>query len=173
MTWQIDTQHSSIQFTVRHMMISKVRGRFDSFSGSIDLNEEFPEQTVVDVQIDAATINTREEQRDGHLMSPDFLDVENFPTITFRSTGVERIGSNAAKLNGELTIRGVTKPVTLDVAYQGQATSPWGATSVGFEASTTINRKDWGLNWNQALETGGILVGEEVKIDIEMELVKQ
>ena len=173
MAWQIDNAHSEIQFSVRHMMISKVRGSFENFTGEIELSEENPAAATVDVTVDMASINTREGQRDGHLKSPDFFDVENYPTMRFVSTGVERTGDKSAKLHGNLTIRDVTKPLTLDVEYQGMAKSPWGTTSAGFTASGKLNRKDWGLNWNQALETGGVLVGEEVTINIEVELVKQ
>lgn len=173
MAWQIDGSHSEIQFSVRHMMISKVRGTFESFSGNVELNESNPEAAVVDVTVDLNSINTRDAQRDGHLRSADFFDVENHPQAHFRSTKVERVDSKHAKLFGDLTIRGVTKPVTLDVTYEGSAKSPWGTTSAGFSASGKFNRKDWGLNWNQALETGGVLVGEEVQLNIEVELVKQ
>lgn len=173
MAWQIDSSHSHIQFTVRHMMISRVRGSFESFSGTVNLNEETPSESTVAVSIDAGSIRTRDEQRDGHLKSPDFLDVENFPALTFASTKVERTGTKSAKLYGDLTIRDITRPVVLDVEYVGQAKSPWGTVSAGFNASTKINRKEWNLTWNQALETGGVLVGEEIAIDIELELVKQ
>ncbi len=172
MTWQIDPAHSSIQFTVRHMMISKVRGNFEKFSGTIDFTEENPANSTVSVEIDAASINTREEQRDGHLKSPDFLNVAEFPTLTFKSTRVEPSSSDEGKLIGDLTIRDITKEVVLDVEYVGKAKSPWGTTSAGFSGSTTINRTDWGLTWNQTLETSGILVGDKIKIDIELELIE-
>lgn len=171
--WTIDDSHSLIQFTVRHMMISKVRGRFDRFSGTISADEQNPASSSVNVQIDAASINTRDAQRDGHLTSPDFLDVTNYPYITFVSKRIEMLDAARGRLIGDLTIRGVTREVTLDVEYNGQARSPWGTISAGFHASTTINRKDWGLTWNVALETGGLLVGEEVEIDIDVELVRQ
>jgi len=173
MAWQIDSSHSQIQFTVRHMMISRVRGSFESFSGTVALNEENPNETTVSVSIEADSIRTRDAQRDGHLKSPDFLDVETFPAITFASTKVERTGTKSAKLHGDLTIRDITRPVVLDVEYVGQAKSPWGTISAGFSASTKINRKEWNLTWNQALETGGVLVGEEIAIDIELEMIKQ
>ncbi|HRQ37878.1 MAG TPA: YceI family protein [Chloroflexota bacterium] len=172
MTWQIDSAHSQIYFTVRHMMISKVRGQFESFTGTVNYNEENPTSTTVDIQIDAASLNTKEGQRDGHLKSPDFLDVANYPVVRFQSTKVEKTGEDTGKLYGELTIRDVTKPVVLDVEYAGQAQSPWGTVSAGFSGSTSINRKDWGLNWNQALETGGVLVADKIQIEIELELVK-
>lgn len=173
MNWQIDAAHSEVQFSVRHMMISKVRGSFQQFSGTVDLDEANPAQTRVDVQIQTGSINTREEQRDAHLKSADFLDSERYPIIAFRSTGVEVTGEKSAKLVGDLTIRDQTREVVMDVTYNGQAKSPWGTYSAGFEAKTRINRKDWGLTWNQALETGGLLVGEEIDIAIELELVRQ
>ena len=172
MTWQIDSAHSQIYFTVRHMMISKVRGQFESFSGEVNYDEENPTRTTVDIQIDAASLNTKEAQRDGHLKSPDFLDVANYPVVRFQSTKVEQSSADSGKLYGNLTIRDITKPVVLDVEYAGQAQSPWGNISAGFSGSTTINRKEWGLNWNQALETGGVLVGDKIQIEIELELVK-
>ena len=173
MSWQIDTAHSQIQFTVRHLMISKVRGSFEKFSGTVTLDESAPANTTVDVQIETGSVNTREPQRDGHLRSPDFFNSEAFPLMTFKSKRVDVVDGHHAKLIGDLTIRDVTREVTLDVEYLGQAKSPWGTTSAGFTAATKINRKDWNLTWNQALETGGVLVGEEVEISIELELVKQ
>ena len=173
MAWQIDTAHSHIQFSVRHMMISKVRGEFTKFSGAVNLDEANPAASTVDLKIEAASIHTRDEQRDGHLRSADFFDAENHPYLTFKSTSVKVADSNHAKLNGDLTIRGISHPVTLDVEYQGQSKNPWGITIAGFEATTKINRKDWGLAWNAVLETGGIAVGDEVSIDIELELTKQ
>jgi polyisoprenoid-binding protein YceI len=173
MAWQLDSSHSHIQFSARHMMLSKTRGEFESFSGVFNLNEATPAASTVEVQIDAASINTRDEKRDEHLRSADFFDVANFPYITFKSTGVEVLDSERAKLHGDLTIRGVTKPVTLNVEHTGKSKSPWGTENFGFEAHIKINRKDWGLTWNVALETGGVLVGEEIGIDIELELVKQ
>jgi len=173
MSWSIDSAHSAVQFAVRHMMISTVRGQFDRFSGTVDFDEANPAATTVDVAIDASSINTRQGDRDNHLRSADFLNAAEYPTLTFKSQRVEVIDDNHARLIGDLTIRGLTRPATLDVTYLGQAKSPWGATSAGFTASTAINRKDWGLTWNQALETGGVLVGDEIKIDIDLELVKQ
>jgi polyisoprenoid-binding protein YceI len=173
MTWQIDSAHSHVAFSARHMMISKVRGRFEIFSGAINFDENNPEASTVNVEIDAASINTRVEDRDNHLRSADFLDAENHPTLTFVSKRVEVTGEDSGKLIGDLTIRGVSNEVVLDVEYAGQAKSPWGTTSAGFSASTKINRKDWGLEWNAPLETGGVLVGDTISIDIELELVKQ
>ncbi len=173
MTWQIDYSHSSINFTARHMMISKVRGRFESWEGSVKLNLENPAETAVTVTVDLSSVNTRDQQRDAHLVSPDFFNVAEHPTMTFQSTRVEKIDADTAKLIGDLTIRGITHEVVLDVEYAGEAKSPWGTTSAGFSASGSLNRKDWELNWNQALETGGVLVGEKINIEIELELVKQ
>jgi polyisoprenoid-binding protein YceI len=173
MAWTIDKSHSEIQLSVRHMMISKVRGRFESFSGTVDFNEENPAASAVDVTIDASTINTRDAQRDGHLKSADFLNVEEFPALSFKSKRVEVLGENKGRIYGDLTIRDISREVVLDAEYTGQAKSPWGTTSAGFSATTSFDRKDWGLGWNQALETGGILVGDKVDVSIELELVKQ
>ena len=172
MAWNIDTSHSEILFSVRHMMISNVRGQFTKFSGNINLDEANPANSSVDVTIDVASINTRDEKRDGHLTSPDFFDAATYPTITFKSTNVEKTGDNTGKIHGDLTIKGVTKAVALDTTFVGKAKSPWGTTSAGFNASTKINRTDFGLTWNVALETGGILVGEEITITIELEAVE-
>jgi polyisoprenoid-binding protein YceI len=172
MAWQIDAAHSSIEFSVRHMMVAKVRGEFTRFDGTIDLDEAHPERTSVNIEIDAASIDTRLEPRDTHLRSADFLDAETYPTLDFVSRRVTRQGKDRAQLVGDLSIRGVKKEVTLDVEYAGQAKSPWGTTSTGFSAQTKISRKDWGLNWNQALETGGLLVGDEITIRIELELMQ-
>lgn len=173
MAWAIDNSHSEVGFSVRHMMISTARGAFHKFTGAVDFNEADPVKSTVDVAIDATSIDTRDEKRDGHLKSADFFDVEKFPAITFKSTKVEKTGETTGRLHGNLTIKGVTKPVTLDVEYLGQAKSPWGTTSAGFSAKASIDRKDFGLNWNVALETGGILVGDKVSITIELEVVKQ
>lgn len=173
MAWQIDPAHSQLEFKVRHMMLSNVRGRFENFTGTVEFDEANPLDLKVDVEIDASTIYTRENQRDAHLKSPDFLMTEQFPTIRFTSTKTEKTGENTFRLHGDLTIRDVTRPVALDAEYNGTVKSPWGTTSAGFEAHGAINRKDWGLVWNQALEAGGVLVGEDVKITINVELVKQ
>ena len=173
MSWKIDPAHSQITFSVRHMMIANVHGRFENFTGAFDLNEEDPTRSGVDVQIDAASINTKDAKRDGHLKSPDFLNAAEYPSLSFKSTRVEKIDAQRGRLYGDLTIRGVTRPVVLDVEYAGMAKSPWGTTSAGFTASTQISRKDWDLNWNVALETGGWLVGDTININIELELVKQ
>jgi polyisoprenoid-binding protein YceI len=173
MSWQIDSAHSQIQFSVRHMMISNVRGRFENFTGVVEFNEQDPTQSKVDVQIEAASVNTREAQRDGHLKSPDFFNADKYPYLTFKSKRIEKTDATHGRVVGDLTIRDVTKQVVLDVEYAGQAKSPWGATSAGFSATTKINRKDWDLTWNQTLETGGVLVGDEIGINVELEIVKQ
>ncbi|MFZ1771922.1 MAG: YceI family protein [Caldilinea sp.] len=172
MPFQIDAAHSEIQFSARHMMVSKVRGVFEKWGGAILLNPANPGATVVDITIEAASISSKDEKRDEHLRSPDFLGVEQYPSITFKSTKVEVTGDNTAKLHGDLTIRDVTKPVVMAVEYQGNAKSPWGTVNYGFSATTKINREDWGLSWNAALETGGWLVGKEIQIDIDLELVQ-
>lgn len=173
MSWMIDPAHAEINFSARHMMLMNVRGRFESFSGEVDFDEHNLENSRVKVQIDAASLNTRESKRDDHLRSADFLDVENYPHITFVSKRVELTGKRTGRLIGDLTIRDVTREVALDTEFLGQAKSPWGSTSAGFRAKTKINRQDWGLTWNVALETGGWLVGEEITIEIEVELIKQ
>lgn len=172
MAWQVDYAHSQIEATVRHMMISNVRGHFDKFTVEANIDEEHVENSRILVTIDTASINTKMEQRDQHLRSADFLDVEKYPTIVFKSTGGKVIDANHGHMYGDLTIKGVTKPVLLEVEHTGQAKSPWGTLNAGFIAHTKVNRKDWGLNWNAALETGGWLVGDEVKINIDIEFTK-
>jgi polyisoprenoid-binding protein YceI len=172
-TYQIDPAHSSAQFTVRHMMITNVHGGFKKVSGSVVYDAENPANSSVNAEIDAASINTNEEQRDTHLRSGDFLDVDNFPTITFRSTKVEKSGDDESKVTGDLTIHGVTRPVVLNVegpAPEGK--DPWGNTRTGATATTKIKRSDFGLTWNAALETGGILVGDDLKIELDLSLIK-
>lgn len=173
MSWQIDPAHSQIQFSVRHMMISNVRGRFENFTGAIEFEEKDPTRSLVEVQIETASINTRETQRDSHLKSPDFLNVEKYPYLSFKSKRIEKIDDSHGRVIGDLTIRDVTKEVALDVEYAGQAKSPWGTVSAGFSANAKINRKDWGLTYNQVLETGGVMVGDVVNITIDLEIVKQ
>jgi len=172
MSWSIDPAHTVVEFAVRHMMLSKVRGQFEKIEGDIHLDEDKPEVTAVDVKIDTASINTRDDKRDNHLRSGDFFESEKYPYMTFKSKKVEMIDDDSAKLYGELTIKTITKPIVLDVEYTGKAKSPWGTTSVGFTGRTKISRKEWNLTWNQALETGGVLVGEDIDVNIELELVK-
>lgn len=173
MSWQIDSAHALIEFSVTHMMIAKVRGRFNEFSGIVELNENNPEKTNVTVEIDVESIDTRQKQRDDHLRSPDFFNVAEFPKIVFKSTNVSLTDKTKAILTGDLTIKDITKPVSLNVEFNGMSKSPWGTTSAGFSAKGKVNRKDWDLTWNQTLETGGVLVGDEVDINIEIELIKQ
>ncbi len=170
-TWNIDTSHSGVHFTVRHMVIAKVRGSFDRWQGTIELNEQNPAASKVSARIEAASINTREERRDGHLRSADFLDAEKYPELAFESTKVEKVG-NDYRVSGNLTIHGVTKEVVLEAESLGSGKDPWGNERIAFQVQTSINRKDFGLNWNQALEAGGVLVGENVDISIDVQAVK-
>jgi len=171
-TWNFDLVHSDIGFWVRHLMISKVRGHFNKWSGSLEIDEAKPEASKVSIDIDASSIDTKEEQRDNHLRSVDFLDVANYPVINFESTGVQKTGDSEYTATGNLTIHGVTKPVVLGVEYAGRTKDPWGGERAGFTAKTAIDRKDWGLGWNMALEAGGFVVGDKVEIQIEAEVVK-
>lgn len=173
MSWKIDSAHSEINFTVRHMMISNVRGRFSNFTGNVDFNEENPAASSIDVQIEAASIDTKEEKRDTHLRSADFLAAENFPYLSFASKRIELVDEHHARIIGDLTIRNVAREVALDAEFNGKGKNPWGKFSAGFSATTTINRKDWGLEWNVALETGGWLVGDQIKVAIELEIVQE
>jgi len=175
-TWQIDPAHSTVQFSVKHMMFTTVRGRFTKFSGTIEADAENPDRSRVTVEIDAATIDTGVADRDGHLRSGDFLDVEKHPKMVFRSSRVD--GAHASpgdrfKVAGTLEIRGQSLPVTLDATFEGIGKDPWGNERAGFTARAEIDRRDWGLQWNQALETGGLLVGNSVRIDIEAQAIRQ
>lgn len=171
--WQLDSTHSSAHFTVRHMMISNVKGQFSGITGSATLNPDDLPQSSVEITIDVNTINTHDAQRDGHLKSADFLDAENFPTMSFRSTGVEAVGEEELRLTGELTLHGVTKPVVLTVEGPTPVVKdPWGYQRWGASAATRVNRKDFGLTWNAALEAGGVVVGDELKIAIDVEFVR-
>ncbi|RIK39908.1 MAG: polyisoprenoid-binding protein [Chloroflexi bacterium] len=173
MSWQVDYTHSLIQFSVRHMMVTNARGQFDKWTAEVHLDEANPENSTVFVQIDANSINTKLADRDAHLCSPDFLDAASYPYITFRSKRVQRIDRTHARLIGDLTIRGISREVAVDVTYEGQVRSPFGPfVSAGFHGETKINRKEWNLNWNMAIETGGVVVGDEVKISIELEVTK-
>jgi polyisoprenoid-binding protein YceI len=166
----IDLAHSAIQFSVRHMMFAKVRGKFDSWNADLTLDPHELVKSGVEATIDAGSIDTGVADRDKHLRSADFLDVEKYPQIRFKSTAVEKTGG-AYRVKGDLTIRDTTRPVTLEVETLGTGKDPWGNQRMGFSAKTSINRKDFGLSWNQALETGGVLVGEEIKVEIETEVV--
>ncbi|MBI2964719.1 MAG: polyisoprenoid-binding protein [Chloroflexi bacterium] len=169
--WTFDPAHSSAEFSVKHMVISTVRGRFSKVDVDIDFDEQQPERSHLATTIDVASIDTRESKRDDHLRSADFFDAANFPRITFESTRVTRTGDGRYALEGNLTIKGITRPVTLDAELTGFGKDPWGNRRAGFSATTRVNRKDFGLTWNVALETGGLLVGEEVRISIDGELV--
>ncbi|MGQ0714950.1 MAG: YceI family protein [Gemmatimonadaceae bacterium] len=170
--WQIDPAHTEVGFSVKHLMISTVRGRFAGVRGTITLEESDPTRSSADVEIDVASIDTRAEQRDTHLRSADFFEVEKYPTMRFRSRRVERVTDNAYRVTGDLTIRDVTREVVLDATDEGRGRDPWGAERLAFSATTMIDRRDFGLGWNQALETGGVLVGNDIKISIDLEAVK-
>lgn len=171
-TYSIDVAHSRIGFVARHAMVTKVRGSFREFEGSGYFDAEHPERSHLSVTIQAASIDTRSADRDTHLRSNDFFDMEKYPTITFTSTAVEAARGDRYRVTGDLTIKGVTKPVTLDLELAGTAVDPWGNTRLGLEGSTVINRKDWGVNWNAALEAGGVLVSEKVTLEFEISTVK-
>lgn len=173
--WTIDPAHSLVQFSAKHMMITSVKGDFQDVKGTITADEAHPDRSTVAVEIATASIDTRVQQRDDHLRSPDFLDAANFPTIRFRSRRVEGAHPKAGdefRVIGDLTIRDVTREVTLDVVYEGQGADPWGGERVSFSATTRIDRRDFGLTWNQALETGGVLVGNVIRIDLEVQAVR-
>ncbi len=172
-TWKLDPAHSSADFKVRHMMISNVKGSFSGLSGTLTEHTVDSTLSSVDASIDVATVTTGDPQRDGHLKSADFFEVEKYPTMAFKSTKVERKGEAEYRVTGDLTLHGVTKPVVLDVeGPTAPGKDPWGNTRIGISATGKINRKDFGLNWNAALETGGILVGEDVHITVEAQFIK-
>ena len=170
-TWKIDPSHTIVEFSAKHLMISTVKGRITDIEGTIVADEDELTNSSVDVTLKAASIDTRTEQRDHHLRSPDFLHAEQFPVITFRSTKIEGDREDFS-LTGDLTIREVTKPITLKVTFEGQTKDPWGGERIGFSASGKIDRRDFGLTWNQLLETGGAVVGNEIKIAVEVEAIK-
>jgi polyisoprenoid-binding protein YceI len=170
--YEIDPSHTTIEFVGRHLMISRVRGRFTDFEGRIHV-AEVPEDSWVEATIRAASVDTAEAQRDEHLRSPDFFDVEKYPEMTFRSTGVKPGPDGSWKAHGDLTVKGVTRPVTLDLQFEGAAISPWGEERIGFSAVTEVNREDWGLTWNAALETGGLLVGPKVRLEFDVQAVRR
>lgn len=172
-TWTVDPAHAEIGFAVRHLMISTVRGRFGAVSGTVTVDEQNPHNSKVDVTVDIGSIDTRQEMRDNHLRSADFFDVEKYPTMHFVSKRIEGDLKGEFRVFGELTIRGVTRDVTLNATLEGRTKDPWGNERAGFSASGKINRHEFGLNWNQALETGGVMVGDEVKLTIDVELVHQ
>ena len=171
-TWTLDPTHTRVDFEVRHLMVAKVKGHFGGAEGVLEVAGEAGESTAR-VTIATATIDTGVEQRDQHLKSPDFLEVEAYPEITFVSSAFEHVQGSRWDLHGDLTIHGLSRPVTLSTEYNGQTTDPWGGTRAFFSAETTIDREQWGLNWNVALETGGWLVGKEIRIAVEVEAVLQ
>jgi polyisoprenoid-binding protein YceI len=172
MSWTVDPNHTQVEFSAKHMGIMTVKGHITGVQATIDFDEDDFTASSVAASIDPTTLTTNDERRDAHLKSPDFLNVEQVPSIAFTSTRIERAAHDHYKMTGDLTIRNVARPVTLDVVYSGEAKDPMGTVHAGFSANTAINRKDWGLTWNVALETGGLLVSEEVKLALEVEVVK-
>ncbi|HUQ97844.1 MAG TPA: YceI family protein [Gemmatimonadaceae bacterium] len=169
--WKLDPSHTAVEFSAKHLMITTVKGRITDVEGTIYTDEKNPGNSSVEATLKATSIDTRTDQRDNHLRSADFLNVDKYPDIKFRSTRIEG-DKEHFKLTGELTIRDVTRDITLDVQYEGQTKDPWGGTRVGFSATGKIDRREWGLTWNQALETGGVVVGNDIKINIEVEAVR-
>ena len=172
-TWTIDPTHSIAEFAVKHLVVTTVKGRFRDLEGTIEIDEAQPENSSVEAKIAVASVDTNVEDRDKHLRSDDFFNAEQFPYLTFRSTRIQRLGEERFKLIGELTIRDVTKEVDLDGEYEGQIADPWGNQRAAFTATTQISRKEFGIRWNQALETGGAVVGDNVKITLHLEAVRQ
>jgi polyisoprenoid-binding protein YceI len=172
-TWKIDPAHTQVEFGVKHLMIAKVKGRFADVHGTIQRDERDITRSTVEVEIGVASIDTREPQRDAHLRSADFFDAETFPTLTFATRRIERSGEGRLRLIGDLTMHGVTREVVLDATEEGEAKDPWGGERFGFSATGTLDRRDFGLTWNQALETGGLVVGNDVKISLEVEAVRE
>ena len=171
-TWNIDATHSGIHFSIRHMVISKVRGRFGKYEANLRIDDDDLAKSSVDVTIDAASIDTGVGQRDDHLRSPDFFDAARFPSLGYRSRSVQHVGEDRYRVVGDLTIRDVTREVVFDVEHGGHAKDPWGNDRVGFVGRTSLDRKDFGLTWNKALEAGGVLVGDRVDVEIEIEAVR-
>ncbi len=172
-TWEFDPAHSSAEFAVRHLMVSTVTGRFKALRGSIALDEASIQDSRVEAEIEAASIDTGTADRDNHLRSPDFFDVVKHPRLNFRSSRVEDLGEDSLRVHGDLTVIGVTRPVTLDVSYHGEIRDPWGNRRRGFTAETTLHRKDFGMTWNQVLDSGGVFVGDRVKVTLNIEAVEK
>jgi polyisoprenoid-binding protein YceI len=171
-TWAVDPAHSSFEFVARHL-VARVRGRFTEFTATVEIAED-PTRSSVEIELDVSTVTTGDDRRDAHLRSPDFFDVEKYPKITFRSTAVRPLADESRwELEGELTILGVTRPVTFELEFHGAAQDPWGGLRAGFSAWTEVNREDWGLSWNTPLETGGFLLSKNVRLEVDVELVKQ
>ena len=172
-TYRIDPAHSNLQFSVRHMMMSNGRGTFTGVSGTVTYDDANPSASAIEAVIDVSTVNTYDEKRDGHLKTAEFFDVEQYPRMTFRSTNVEKKGANEFEVTGDLTLHGVTKPVVLAVEeVSGEQQDPWGSTRIGASAKGKIKRSEFGLTWNAALEAGGVMVGDDVKLDFELQMVK-
>jgi len=171
-TYTLDVAHSRLGFVARHAMVTKVRGAFNAFEGATTIDGENPSNSSVEITIDVNSIDTRNEQRDGHLRTNDFFDIANHPQITFKSTGIEHDGGNEFSVTGDLTIKGVTKSVTFPLEFTGAVKDPWGNDRIGFEGSTTLNRTDYGVNFNAALEAGGVLVSEKITLEFELAAVK-
>lgn len=171
--WAVDLSHSEIGFSVKHMMFTTVRGSFKKFEATVSADAEDLTTADINFTIDVSSVDTRDENRDNHLRSADLFDAEKFPNIKFKATETKKTGHNEYDMTGDLTILDVTKPTTFRVTYEGVGTNPWGAEVAGFTATTTVNRKDFGLSWNAALETGGVLVSEQVKINVELQASKQ
>lgn len=170
--WNVDPSHTTVEFSVRHLMIATVKGYFGKVSGTIEADTADLTTATIDATVDATSIDTRDEQRDAHLRSADFFETDAHPTLTLKSTKIERVNGNDYKLYADLTMRGKTLPTVWDLTFEGEGTDPFGNHKMGLSASTTVNRKDWGLNWNAALETGGVLVSDEVRISIDAQAVK-
>jgi polyisoprenoid-binding protein YceI len=171
--WRVDPAHTRAEFAVKHLMITTVRGHFGDVDGTVREDSADPTRSTIEVSLKVASISTGVEQRDAHLRSPDFFDADQFPSLTFRSTRIVAAGDDKLQVTGDLTIKGVTKPVVLAVTEEGRGGDPWGGQRAGFSATTKIDRRDFGLNWNQALEAGGFAVGHEVKITLDIQLVRQ
>lgn len=170
--WAIDPAHSSVDFSVRHMMIANVKGTFNTFNATIEADPKELTTANIDFTVETASVDTRSKDRDAHLVSGDFFDVENYPTMTFRQTSIKKTDDDEYNVTGDLTLRGVTKPETFAVTFEGQGKDPWGNEKVGFSATGSINRSDYGLVWNAGLETGGVLVGDKVKINLTIQAAK-
>lgn len=173
MTWKLDPSHSFVEFSAKHLMITTVRGRFNRYEVELDLDAEHPERSSIEAVLEVDSLTTGNADRDAHLHSADFFDVERYPTMTFRSTAVETVGKDRYRLVGDLTIKDVTRPVVLEVTSEGRARDPWGNQRWALSAQTTLNRKDFGLTWNVALESGGWLVGDDIRLGIELQAIEQ
>jgi polyisoprenoid-binding protein YceI len=170
--YELDPAHTRLGFVARHAMVTNVRGQFKTFTGHLHINEADPSKSNATVTVEMASLTTENDQRDGHLRSGDFFDVDAYPHMTFTSTAAEKVGDDHYRMTGDLTIRDATRPITLDLTFNGSAKDPYGNLRAGFEGTATINRKDFGLSWNAALETGGLLVGDKIKIELDISAIK-